>query len=569
MTGLQRLRYHVADDPDEQGTSRQAVTFRDRGGRDDVAIGSFASDEAAARYFLEQLLLRDERPVMRSVAAPDRGLDMAQLPLIDQHHLPPTGSRIVRFAQRYQDIPVFGAEALVELDNQRALISADARVADLSNVGTAPTIEPTEAIQHVERYTAADLSEAALPRPALEFFHETATDRWHLTWHIREVPALPREARVDVADARSSHGIGAHFRASRERADYLVDAHTGEVLYYFGTNPTIAIPSKCEGFDEDGHLVEFYGAKISEGFSLHDPLRRVRTFDLGLGDIDDTSAPADPVANCSATFGDEYRAAVTAHRHGALVQDFYKRVLQRDGIDDHGMELESIVNCSCADDQPPPEWINACWWNKRMWYGQARDGDGRLVSLARFLDIIAHELTHGVIESTSAVVYRDQSGALNESFADIFGVIIANWYRAPMPENIHTWEWRIGAGLGAHGAPLRDFSDPSSLGDPAHMSSYWWTKQDLGGVHANSNIHNKAVYGMLTSVGPNGDAVLSVEEWTVILYMALMHLPRIARFEDARQKTIDVVRVYLAGDPQRMASAEAAAAAAYDSVGIS
>lgn len=73
---------------------------------------------------------------------------------------------------------------------------------------------------------------------------------------------------------------------------------------------------------------------------------------------------------------------------------------------------------------------------------------------------------------------------------------------------------------------------------------------------------------MLTSVAPGGDTVLSAEEWTVILYMALMHLPRIARFEDARQKTIDVVRVYLAGDPQRMAAAEAAVAAAYDSVGI-
>lgn len=568
MTGLQRLRYHVAEDRDEQGGSREAVTFRGQGGHDDAATSSFGSDEAAARYFLERLLLRDERPVMRSAATPDRRPDMAQLAFIGAHDLPATSSRIVRFAQHYQDIPVFGAEALVELDNQRALISADARVADLSDVGIAPTIEPTEAIQQVERYTDADLSVVALPQPTLEFFYEKATDRWHLTWRIREVPALPREARVDVTDARSSHGIGAHFRASRERVDYLIDAHTGEVLYYFGTSPTIAIPSKCKGIDEDGDLVEFYGAKVPEGFSLHDPLRRVRTFDLELGDIDDATAPADPVANWSATFSDEYRAAVTAHRHGALVQDFYKRILQRDGIDDHGMELESIVNCSRAEDQPPPEWINACWWNKRMWYGQARDGNGRLVSMARFLDIIAHELTHGVIESTSEVVYRDQSGALNESFADTFGVIIANWYRAPAPENIRTWGWRIGAGLGAHGTPLRDFADPSSLGDPAHMDDYLWTKQDLGGVHANSNIHNKAVHGMLTSVAPGGDAVLSAEEWTVILYMALMHLPRIAQFEDARQKTIDVVRVYFAGDPQRMAAAEAAVAVAYDSVGI-
>ena len=570
MAGLQRLRYHVADDPEERGTSRAAVTFRGQGGRDDPAPGPFGSDEAAARYFLERLLLRDERPVMRSVAAPDRGADIAQMAHTGTHDLPATGSRIVRFAQRYRDIPVFGAEAMIELDDQRALISADVRVADLLDVGVAPTIEPLEAVQYVEWYTDTDLSAATLPQQTLEFFYENEEDRWHLTWHIRDVPALPREARVDVTDARSSHGIGVRFRASRERADYLVDAHTGEVLYYYGTIPTIAIaiPSKCRGIDEDGDLVEFYGAKGSEGFSLHDPLRRVRTFDLVFGDIDGATIPADPVANLSATFGDEHRAAVTAHHYGALVQDYYKQVLQRDGIDDHGMELESIVNCSCADDQPPPEWINACWWNKRMWYGQARDVRGRLVSLARFLDIIAHELTHGVIESTSAVVYRDQAGALNESFADAFGVIIANWQKAPTPEDTRTWEWQIGAGLGVHGGPLRDFSDPSSLGDPAHMDHYKITKQDLGGVHFNSNIHNKAVHGMLTSIGADGSAILSVKEWNTVLYLALIHLPQIARFEDARQKTIDVLRVYLAGDPERLATAEMAATAAYDSVGI-
>ena len=76
------------------------------------------------------------------------------------------------------------------------------------------------------------------------------------------------------------------------------------------------------------------------------------------------------------------------------------------------------------------------WWQQKMWYGQVNG-----TSLAKHLDVIAHELTHGVTETSSKLIYRRLSGALNESYSDIFGVIIANWYPGA-PQPIQTWTGR-------------------------------------------------------------------------------------------------------------------------------
>ena len=563
--GIERLRYHVADDDAEPGPARRAATFRGGGVAEGVAPARFTSDEGAARFYLDNLLMDDGRPAMRSAAAPQRPERAAEMSLASARELPATGTRVVRFDQHHQQIPVFGAEAVVELDHERSLISADVRAGDVDDVGHVPTISGAEAVAFVATAAEVQLDPTQLPAPTLVYYDDSGT--WHLAWLVRSVPALPAEARPEEG-AHAGHGIGRSFRSRQELADYVVDAHDGEILYYYGTAPTIGIPVKCKGTDEDGKPVEFFGAKEAAGFALFDPLRRVRTFDFALGDIDTDTPPAGAVQSASATFGDDMRSAVTAHHFGSLVQDYYKNVLQRDGIDDQGMELVSIVNTTSASDETPPGWRNACWWKKQMWYGQVEDAQGRLVSMARHLDVIGHELTHGVIETTANLVYRDQSGALNESFADIFGILIANRHKASVPGDVSTWTWTIGAGLGGGGKPLRDFADPASIGDPAHMDDYLHTTADVGGVHTNSNIHNKAVHVLLTSVGEDGEPSLSVDEVATVMYLALAHLPKLATFADAREKAIEVAKVFFSGDPEQADRVETTIAAAYDSVGI-
>ena len=126
---------------------------------------------------------------------------------------------------------------------------------------------------------------------------------------------------------------------------------------------------------------------------------------------------------------------------------------------------------------------------QQMVYG---DGDGELMtSLSGALDVIAHELTHAVTEYTSGLIYQDESGALNESWSDALGVAVEGR------------NWQVGEEIwtpGIEGDALRDMSDPTLSGDPAHYRDYVHTSDDNGGVHTNSGIPNKAFYNFATGI---------------------------------------------------------------------
>jgi Zn-dependent metalloprotease len=232
-------------------------------------------------------------------------------------------------------------------------------------------------------------------------------------------------------------------------------------------------------------------------------------------------------------------------------------VLQRRGIDDNRMEFISVVNCTYPSAESPPQWRNACWWRNSMWYGQVFE-DGELRSMARHLDIAAHEVTHGVTETTANLVYAGESGALNESLSDIFGVIINNWYDPDRPvqdrtgakrDDVCDWCWAIGKGLRRDGGPLRDLGQPALSGAPEHMDGYWRTADDCGGVHTNSNIHNKAAHLLLTARGADGRPVLPPREVALLYYLALLRLHSLAGFADMLRGLIASATTYYAGDP--------------------
>ncbi|MCW2960405.1 MAG: peptidase thermolysin, partial [Thermoleophilia bacterium] len=118
-------------------------------------------------------------------------------------------------------------------------------------------------------------------------------------------------------------------------------------------------------------------------------------------------------AEGSAASGD--KAIDDAHDNAGLVHEFYSTVLGRDSIDGKGMAIKSVVHFGKA-------YNNAFWDGSKMTYG---DGDGKLFSpLSGGLDVVGHEMSHGVTEHTAGLVYRNQSGALNESWSDVFGELI-------------------------------------------------------------------------------------------------------------------------------------------------
>jgi len=182
---------------------------------------------------------------------------------------------------------------------------------------------------------------------------------------------------------------------------------------------------------------------------------------------------------------------------------FYWDVFKRNSIDDHALPLIGSVHYGTRYD-------NAFWNGQQMVFG---DGDGEI--FGRFtisIDIIGHELTHGVTGDTANLDYQGQPGALNELVSDVFGSMVKQ-YSANPKQTAANADWLIGAGIfmpNIKGKALRSMSNPGSAYDdptlgkdpqPGTMSSYVETDQDNGGVHINSGIPNRAFYLASTKLG--------------------------------------------------------------------
>lgn len=590
---LETFHYHVADDVTLGGdeSSRSLESFGDTQTPDegDAPAAFFTSNEAAARFYLDQILQADDRPAARSLIEPERPERVPGLVVENEQDLRALGTHQVRFAQTYQDIPVFGARAVVELTASRDLVSVNAQLDQVADVDPIESLGRVEALARVAEYTGVTIPAEAAVSGKLNFFKDQDDGSWHLAWLFTELPAEPPSSAPDPdadratgadddqdADLLFGHGLGR--RPIPASFNYLVDAHDGQILFAYSAIPTaLGIPTRCKGIDENDAEQVFFGQLADPAGStcqLTDPIRSVRTLDLQFADIDNNPpVPTRPVEATSSNFGTTNRAAVSAHLNASRVQDFYKLVLQRDGIDDLGMDLISQVNTTAARMEPPPSLLNAFWFRRKMWYGQIMRG-GRLVSLSRFLDVIGHELTHGVIETTSNLVYATQSGALNESFADCAGVIINNWYTATDPQDVGTWSWEIGAGLRPDGRPLRNFEDPTRTGHPKHMDNFRRLRSgerpndlnDQGFVHFNSNIHNKAVHNLLTMTN-GADRVFTVQDVAVLTHLGMTRLAPLATFSDALRAVVDVGQTYFGGGADKKDKIEAIRQA-YQLVGI-
>jgi Thermolysin metallopeptidase, alpha-helical domain/Thermolysin metallopeptidase, catalytic domain len=227
----------------------------------------------------------------------------------------------------------------------------------------------------------------------------------------------------------------------------------------------------------------------------------------------------------------------------------------RDSIDGAGMELLGSVHFDKKYD-------NAFWDGVQMVFG---DGDG--VYFNRFtvsLDVIGHELMHGVTEREAGLVYLAQPGALNESLSDVVGSLVKQWSLQQKAEDA---DWLIGAGLftdAVQGVALRSLAAPGTayndpvLGkdpQPAHMDDYVFTTADNGGVHINSGIPNHAFYQLATSLGG-----YAWEDAGLIWYTALTS-PGIGSQTDfpafARLTHRSARRIYGPGSDQAQAVREA------------
>lgn len=226
----------------------------------------------------------------------------------------------------------------------------------------------------------------------------------------------------------------------------------------------------------------------------------------------------------------------------AQTHDFYKDIYERNSIDGRGLPLVSTVNFDV-------NYANAFWDGTQMAYGR---GDEALPESQRLfnrftidLSVIGHELTHGVVQYEAGLVYFQQPGALNESFADVFGSLVR---QHTLGQTAAEADWIIGKGLfssNVQGVGIRSMKEPGTAYNdpiigkdpqPGHMRDYVNTSQDQGGVHINSGIPNHAFYVVARELGGH-----AWEKAGKIWYVALCDkLTRVSQFTDTARLTHEV-----------------------------
>lgn len=227
-------------------------------------------------------------------------------------------------------------------------------------------------------------------------------------------------------------------------------------------------------------------------------------------------------------------AANEAYDGAGEVYDLYFKEFGRDSLDNAGLKLVATVHHRL-------KYNNAFWNGTQMAYG---DGDGQIFRTFTELSVIGHEMSHGVVQFAGGLVYRGESGALNESFADVFGALTLQRKAGLSASQA---DWLIGKGIlgpNINGIALRNMKAPGTAYDdallgkdpqPYHMDFFVQTPSDNGGVHINSGIPNHAFYLYSQYLGGN-----AWEKPGKIWYDAMQKINNAtATFNDWARQTLD------------------------------
>jgi len=243
-----------------------------------------------------------------------------------------------------------------------------------------------------------------------------------------------------------------------------------------------------------------------------------------------------------------------AFESSGFVRDYFRETFNLHSIDGKGMPVISNVHYGI-------KYNNAYWDGDEMTYG---DGDGdEFNNFAAAIDVVGHELTHGVTQFIANLEYYGQSGALNEHFSDVFGTIIKQKFLGQQPEAA---DWLIGDTIVTKqfpGIAIRSLKAPGTANEfdiqPDHMDRYFTGSSDNQGVHVNSGIPNKAFYNVAISLG--------IDDASRIWYQALGELWRTAVFSDFLT-IVSGVSQRLAGEGRVAANSAEVVAEGFAAVGL-
>ena len=478
--------------------------------------------ETIARAYLQQALASDSAPAF---TAPVVDKITSEYKSLGAEAIPLTGTTSVKFRQMLNGVPIYGSLVTVELDETNELLGINSSTGLPKGVSPIAKISASDAVKVVASDTdyKADTTNIV---PHLWYYFDAAKSKWHLAFIIEQVPVRRGEIKGPIPVLM----------------DYFIDAHTGKLIAKVPRTATMAAAS-ATGVDCLGVSRSFQVENTGTKKVLKDTALNVQTFDFKNKDPETqpNSLPGSVISN-PPQFSP---SAVSAHGNASEVSRFMRTTLMRNNIDGMGGAMISTINCiqvSESENGLGKEWINAFWdgLKLQMVYGLRLNG-GVVLSLSADLDVVAHEMTHGVTDMTSKLQYQTQSGAMNESYSDIMGVIVNNFAKPDQS----TWAWDIGAGLQPNGRPFRNFLDPTAEGQPAHMRDFVVTNRDHGGVHTNSGIHNKAAANVLVSKRANGSFLFTPKEAAILFYLTLtQQLSRTSQFSDSRRGMVQSARTF-------------------------
>lgn len=543
--GFEVLAMHATED---QGRRTFEALREDRPAASAFALRESQPEnldpESAAKRILAHALASQAMP---SLTAPKVDGDESDFKSLGVETVPLTGTIVVKFRQQVKGIPVFGSLVSVELDDNNEMVSLNSSLATPDLRSYVARISPLDALKKIAA-VAGYGRELPTGIPTLNLFLDPK-GKWHLAYIVEDI-----RSRKKASPAK--HHIPMVY-------DYVIDALTGALVAELPRTPTAH--GTDSGLDELGNSKTFNIETTGRMKAMRDTRLNIETYDFAYGDPVDGNLPGKLVSHPWSP------AAVSAHTNAAVVVNFLRDVLKRNNIDNKGGRVVSTVNCVVKQFERPPGsriWLNAFWDGTQMLYGQA-PFENNLRSLASSLAVVAHELFHGVTGGTARLIYQGESGALNESYSDIFGALIAN----SAEPDIGKWDWLIGDGISTGLEALRDMRDPTRFNQPKLMKDYIHLPltpgKDAGGVHLNSGIHNYAAFNIMSATGGNG-LVFKPHELAAMFYVALtQQLSRQSTFSDSRRGVVLATRSLFRALPRHQIDARVAAVeAGFDAAGI-
>ncbi|MBW4890553.1 M4 family metallopeptidase [Mucilaginibacter sp. HMF5004] len=471
--------------------------------------------------------------------------------LLSQESNVTTGYSYYKWQQTVNGVPVENAQLIQHVKNGKLTLQRGNWVQDTTRLSnSSASLSPANAIDKALQYINAKTYQWQIP--AEEKKIQEIKKNASATYYPKpELVYYSGEGVVDPSNLKLAYkmDIFAHYPFTRQIV--FVDAKSGAIL---GKRDLI-IPTDVTGTAQTVYsgthsiTVNYTGSyPYPSTYILNETTTRgngINTFNMGhQGDI---STYASIPQNNSTTFtvasgwGGDVQYCLDAHWGQEQTYDFYKNNFNRNSIDGAGYIINGFVNTDLPLNNPGyPNSINAFWDGTEMVYGWGGTIGTTTVTPLVTLDIIGHEITHGLTAHTSNLAYTGESGALNESFSDMMGTAI-EFYGNPGSAN-----WTIGENIGI---TFRSMANPKAYSQPDTYGGTNWqstsNSYDNYGVHTNSGVGNKWFY--LLSMGGQGTNDLSnsysviaigLAKAQAIAYETFTHLMSTDQYIDCRTASI-------------------------------